>query len=71
MCNRVVIIAIDTNSCTEALKNHKATGSNHIMINMQAETFPYNLLMWSIELFLKHMVPKFKEHGVVNTEAIT
>ena len=61
LCDRAVIIAGDPDSCVEALKKHEAAGVDQVLISMQTETVTHDVVMKSIELFGKYVVPEFKE----------
>ena len=61
LCDRAVIIAGDPDSCIEALKKHQAAGVDQVLITMQTEIVPHDVVMKSIELFGKHVLPEFKD----------
>ena len=61
LCDRAVIIAGDPDSCIEALKKHEAAGVDQVLISMQTETVPHDVVMKSTELFGKYVIPEFKE----------
>ena len=69
LCDRAVVIAGDPNSCIEALKKHEATGIDQMMIMMQTETVPHDLVMKSIELFGKYVIPEFKKSEEAKSKA--
>ena len=61
LCDRAVIIAGDPDSCIGALKKHQAAGADQVLISMQTDTVPHEVVMKSIELFGKYVIPEFKD----------
>ena len=61
LCNRAVIIAGNPDSCIEALKKHEKAGVDQVLISMQTETVPHDVVMKSIELFGKYIIPEFSD----------
>ena len=59
LCDRAVIIAGNPDSCIQALKKHEEAGVDQVLISMQTETVPHNVVMKSIELFGKYVIPEF------------
>ena len=59
LCDRAVIIAGNPDSCIEALKKHEKAGVDQVLISMQTETVPHDVVMKSIELFGKYIIPEF------------
>lgn len=61
LCDRAVIIAGDPDSCIAALKKHEAAGADQVLISMQTDTVPHEVVMKSIELFGKYVIPEFAD----------
>ena len=59
LCDRAVIIAGDPDSCIAALKKHEAAGTDQVLISMQTDTVPHEVVMKSIELFGQYVIPEF------------
>ena len=61
LCDRAVIVAGDPDRCIAALKKHEAAGADQVLITMQTETVPHEIVMTSIELFGKYVIPEFAD----------
>ena len=61
LADRAVIIAGNPDSCIAALKKHESAGVDQVLITMQTETVPHSVVMKSIELFGKYVIPEFKD----------
>ncbi len=60
LCDRAVIIAGDPEGCVRGLKKHEAAGVDQMLISMQTDTVPHEVVMKSIDLYGKHVIPEFK-----------
>ena len=60
LCDRAVIIAGDPEGCVRGLKKHEAAGVDQMLISMQTDTVPHDVVMKSIDLYGKHVIPEFK-----------
>ena len=61
MADRAIMVAGDPESCIKAIKVHEATGVDQLQFLMATETIGHAEVMKSIEMFGKHVIPKFKK----------
>ena len=61
LCSRGVIIAGDPDSCSAAIKIHEEAGVDQMHFITASETISHADAMKSIEMFGKHVIPKFRK----------
>ena len=61
MADRAIMVAGDPESCIKAIKVHEATGVDQLQFLMATETIGHAEVMKSIEMFGKHVIPRFKK----------
>ena len=61
LCSRGVIIAGDPDSCSQAIKIHEEAGVDQMHFITASETISHEKAMKSIEMFGKHVIPKFRK----------
>ncbi len=60
LCSRGVIIAGDPDSCSQAIKIHEEAGVDQMHFITASETISHEKAMKSIEMFGKHVIPRFR-----------
>ena len=60
MAERGVIVAGDPEACIKGARLHEATGVDELQFLMATETVDHATVMKSIEMFGKHVIPKFR-----------
>ena len=60
LCERGVIVAGDPDGCIEGVKRHEEIGVDQTLLIMQSDQIPHKMVMSSIELFGKEVIPAFK-----------
>ena len=61
LCSRGVIIAGDPDSCADAIRIHEAAGVDQLHFITASETISHEKAMKSIEMFGKHVIPRFRK----------
>ena len=61
MAERGVIVAGDPEACIKAARLHQATGVDELQFLMATETVDHAAVMKSIEMFGRHVIPKFRD----------
>jgi len=64
LSDRGVIIAGNPESCIKTIKTYEDVGVDQVMLIMQTETIAHDLVMESIELYGKEVIPAFQEAKV-------
>ncbi len=60
---RGIIIAGDPEHCIEGVKLYEDAGVDQVILVMQTETMPHEVVLNSMELFGKHVIPAFRKEA--------
>lgn len=66
---RGIIIAGDPEHCIEGVKLYEDAGVDQVILVMQTETMPHEVVLNSMELFGKHVIPAFRRDAPEKTLA--
>ena len=66
---RGIIIAGDPEHCIEGVKLYEDAGVDQVILVMQTETMPHEVVLNSMELFGKHVIPAFRKDAPQKTLA--